>query len=152
MSDLTLSTTMIPGDLLVLWKSDQGNWRGISGTDFVAWLETQLALPAGRLEPIMQYAAPTASGFSVTITDDNKDVHLILTPTAGFAAGTIILPSVANLRDNQLFIFNCTQIISALTININGAVAIAGAPSAISANSYFTLKYDAITQTWYQIG
>jgi len=39
-----------------------------------------------------------------------------------------------------------------LTININGASAIQGAPTALTAGQFFKLKYDASGLTWYRVG
>jgi hypothetical protein len=43
---------------------------------------------------IIQYAGPTGTGFTVTITDSSASTWLVLTPNATLAAGTIILPNV----------------------------------------------------------
>ena len=101
-----------------------------------------------------QYAAPSASGFSVTIAPvtAGDNVHLILTPTAGYAAGTIILPAVAGVIDKQEVLVNCTQQVTALTINGNGAVAVTGEPTSLGADDFFRLKYDIVVQTWYRVG
>lgn len=140
------------GQTVPVYDPTVGDARSWSLSDLLAWLQTNFVSPAaGRPEPDTQYAAPSASAFTVQITDDDKDVHLILTPTAGFAAGTIKLPNVTNIRDKQLVIVNCTQAITTLTIDGNGAVAVTGAPTTLAANAYFTLKYDITVQTWYRI-
>ncbi len=101
-----------------------------------------------------QYYAPAATGFSVTIAPitAGDNVHLILTPAAGYAAGTIVLPAVAGVVDKQEVLVNCTQSVATLTIDGNGAVAVTGAPASLSSNGFFRLKYDAVLQTWYRIG
>ena len=138
--------------IVPVYDPSLGDTRSWSVTELITLLRAQLTFPAsGRFEPTMQYAAPSASAFSVSITDDDKDIHLVLMPTAGFAAGTIVLPARLNLRNNQILIVNCTQAVTALTIDANGATAVTGAPIALLANDFFTLKYDAITQMWYRI-
>lgn len=101
-----------------------------------------------------QYYAPSATAFSVTIapTTAGDSVHLILTPAAGYADGTIVLPAVADVVDGQEVLVNCTQSVAALVVSGNGAVAVTGEPTALSANDFFRLKYDAVLQTWYRIG
>lgn len=148
---LTVVTTINGGDWIVLDKRDQGDYRAISYTDFLA--ELILDIPIGRPEPDTQYAAPGATGFSVQIQDDDKDVHLILTPAAGYANGTIVLPLNTNCRDKQELTVNCTQTIGALAITANGATSVIGAPTAIAAaNEFFKLKYDLATNNWYRVG
>ena len=140
------------GDWLVLWKTDQGDYRGVAFSDFVAALEDVMAI--GRPEADNQYSAPSATGFSVNVLGSagNKDVHLILTPVAGYAAGTLVLPPVAGLRDKQEVTVNCTQAVTTLTITPNGATAVTGAPTTLTANAFFKLCYDLVTSTWYRIG
>ena len=147
---LTQVFDMDPGDWIVLWKNAQGDYRGISFTDFVTALNDALTL--GRIEPETQYSAPSATAFSVQVTDDDKDVHLILTPTAGFADGEIVLPAVANCRDKQEVTVNCTQVVTAFVVDGNGATAVTGAPTTLAANAFFKMCFDLATSTWYRIG
>jgi len=143
-------STIDAGDWIVLWKTGQGEFMGMSFTDFVAALAASAV--AGRPEALTQYAAPSATAFSVQINDADDDVHLILTPTAGFADGEIVLPAPAHCRDKQEIVVNCTQAVAALVVDGNGALAVTGAPTALAANEFFRLAYDLATQSWYRIG
>ena len=138
------------GQQFPIFDPANGDARKASLTTLLAWLQTQLAV--GRPEPLTQYAAPSATGFTVPITDGDEDVHLILTPAAGYADGAITLPAAANARDKQLVIVNCTQAVATFVVNANGAIAVTGAPGALLANDFFTLCYDLATSTWYRIG
>ena len=102
-------------------------------------------------EALSQYSAPL-TGFNVAINDASLDVHLILTPVGTLATGTITLPASGTVRDKQTVLVNCTQIITTLTIAANGADAVNGAPAALAANGYFTLKYDLAVNSWYRVG
>lgn len=153
MGKLSQSNTVDSGDWVVLWKTNQGDYRGVSFSDFVA--AVQGVITVGRPEPDSQYAAPALTGFSVTIagTAPENDVHLILTPSAGFANGTLVLPLATTCRDKQELTVNCTQTIGTLTITPNGATSVIGAPTAIAAaNDFFKLKYDLPTKNWYRVG
>jgi hypothetical protein len=116
----------------------------------VGTLQTYMqdSLTFGVADYITQYSSPSSTGFSVQINDDTKDNHLILTPTATFATGTIILP--ANPADKQLVLVNCTQIVTTLTVD-GGVNTVTGEPSSLAANDFFTLKYDTPTKVWYRI-
>jgi hypothetical protein len=127
-------------------KGDSRRW---SLADLLAWIQSN-TLP-GKQEPNTQYSAPVDGG-TVLVNDDNEDTHLILTPAGLLNALTITLPALANLRDKQVFIVSCTQEVTALTINGNGATVGTGAPAAFLADEYFTLKYDATLNIWYRIG
>ncbi len=100
---------------------------------------------------ISYYSAPSATGFTATIPDTDDNYWLILTPLAGYAAGTIELPSSTVAQDQQTINVNCTQAVTTLTIDGNGAT-VTGAPTTLAANDFFTLRFDAVTTTWYRIG
>lgn len=125
----------------------------LSITELLDFMQEGLTFPSTGFQDFdTQYAAPSSTGFSVQITDNSRNTHLILTPTTGFAAGTIVLPNVTSAIDKQEVLINCTQQVTALTVNGNGAVAVTGEPSSLAADDFFRLKYDIVTQTWYRVG
>lgn len=149
---LTQATSVTAGDWFAIYKTNEGDFYGVSTAVLLAWIQANVTFPAaGRPEPTTQYAAPAATAFNVQITDADDDIHLILTPLAGYADGTITLPLSTNLRDKQIVIVNCTQAVTTLVVDGNGAT-VAGAPVAFAANDYFTLKYDIAVNSWYRIG
>ena len=152
MGKLSQSSAVSSGDWVVLWKTDQGDYRGISFADFTIAL--QAALCIGRPEPDTQYSAPAVDGFSVSIAgvSASNDVHLILTPAAGYANGTLVMPLASTARDKQEVTVNCTQVVTALALTANGATSIVGAPTGLAANDFFKLKYDLATNNWYRVG
>ena len=147
---LTRTDTVTAGDVVPVYVQNQGDARGAAMSVLLAYIQSNLVFP--NPDATTQYAAPSTSGFSVQVTDSLADVHLILTPTGPFAAGTIVLPAAANLIDAQLVLINTTQSVAALTIDLNGATAITGAPTSFAANDTLLLKYDLPTSTWYMVG
>ena len=118
-------------------------------------MQDNLTFSDGIDDYVTQYASPSSTEFSVTITDgsdDNTFVHLILTLTAGYDEGTIVLPPVAGVVDKQEVLVNCTQQVVTLTVDGNDAVAVTGAPSSLGADDFFRLKYDETVSTWYRVG
>lgn len=99
----------------------------------------------------LQYFAPSATGWSVPIESESNSVWLIITPTAGFANGTITLPPVLNVLEGQEVLVNCTQSVGTLSVNGNGANVI-GAPASLVANGFFLLKFEPILKNWYRVG
>lgn len=99
-------------------------------------------------DKVTQYASPQATGFSVTIAPavTGGSVFLVLTPAAGYAAGTIVLPTGV---DKQEVLAHSTQAVTTLTIS-GGTVA--GGPSALTANNFFRLRYDGVNGVWYRVG
>ena len=141
-------------DLLPLYSQTNGDARKMSLTNLQQWLIDNAPAVSGSSQPqfITQYAAPSATGFTVQILDGSDNVWLILTPTAGFAAGTIKLPDASKCVDKQEVLINCTQAVTTLAINGNGATAVTGAPTALAANAFFRLRFDRATSSWYRVG
>lgn len=124
----------------------------LSITELMTFVQNGLVIPPfGQPAFNTQYAAPSSTGFNIQITNGDDNVHLILTPTAGFATGAITLPLVTGLVDKQEVLVNCTQQVTALTVNGNGAI-VTGEPTALGADDFFRLKFDLPTQVWYRIG
>lgn len=138
-------------DLFMIWSSSAQDYRLAPFYVVMTALANQIATD-GEIET--QYSAPAATGFSVTIAPsvDGNNVWLLLTPVAGYAAGTVVLPALATLADGQEVIVSTTQAITTLTVSLNGATAANGAPTTMAANAYFRLKYDATLSSWYRLG
>lgn len=96
------------------------------------------------------YSAPSATGFTTTVPDTDDNYWVILTPVAGYANGTIVLPSATVAADQQTVNVNCTQAVTTLAITSAGGT-VTGAPTTLAANAYFTLRFDAVTSTWYRV-
>lgn len=144
-NQLSALDQLSPGDQLAVWATNNGDTRKASVNLLTTYLQGALSLP-GAL--VTQYAAPSASPFSVTVAQG--DTWLLLTPTGTLAAGTIVLPSAPT--DKSEVSVNCTQIVTALTVSAGGTT-VTGAPTTLaSANQFFTMRYDAATSAWYRVG
>lgn len=142
----SVSTSDVSGsDLFRIWSQKYGADVALSLTNFKAWLDAQSSSYATSLTA--QYSAPSATGFSVTVSAVNT--WLILTPDAGYAAGTIVLP---NGSQGAEVLVNCTQAVTALTITPASGESVVGGPTALTANQSFRLKFDAVLKRWYNVG
>lgn len=142
--------TLSAASQLPFYDSANGSDARASMTALAALLATLLG--TSQLQ-VTQYSAPSATGFSVTVAPatDGVSVWLLLTPAAGYAAGTIVLPAVAGAQHGQEVLVSCTQVVTALTVSGNGAT-VSGAPTALAANSFFRMKFDAVVDGWYRAG
>ena len=147
---LSSTSSISSGDLFAVFVQSVGDVRKVPLSQLVTYLEPLLST-TGKQEFTKQYYAPNTTGFSVQITDNDDNIWLILTPTTGLAAGTIILPALGNVADKQEILVNSTQQVNALTVNGNGA-SVNGAPTSLGADDFFKLKYDNVTQSWYLVG
>ena len=147
-NQLNAADQLSGSDLLPLYSQANGDARKISLTNFLNWLESQQI--ATQDNKVTQYAAPL-TGSTVLLQDDQNSIWLILTPAGTIAAATLKLPLVSNCIDRQEILVNSTQIVTALTIDGNGSSVI-GAPTALTANGFFRLRWDAVMKTWYRVG
>lgn len=148
-NQLTRTDTVTAGDIIAVFIQNDGDPRGAAMSVLQAFMQENLNFQTEEFDT--QYASPSSTGFSVSILSDSGNVHLILTPTGGFAAGTIVLPAVSTLVDKQEFLLNSTQAVTTLTTNGNGAT-VTGVPTTLAANAFFRLKYDLPTNVWFRVG
>ncbi len=147
-NQLSRADAVVAADLVPIFSTSMGDARAAPISVIAAYIQTLLTAVDDK---VTQYAAPSATGFTVTIPDTDESVWLVLTPVAGYAAGTIVLPSAAEAVDKQEVLVNCTQIVTALTITSAGGT-ITGEPTTLAANDFFRLRFDAVTSTWYRVG
>jgi hypothetical protein len=141
-NQLTADSTVSAGDQFPIWSAANGDTRRVSGTALQAFV-----LDGLQQRPLVTtYAAPTATGFTVNLFGTD-DVWLVLTPSAGYAAGTIVLPSAP--VDRQIVQVACSQAVTALTVS-GGTVR--GAPTTLAANGFFTMRFDDVTNVWVRVG
>lgn len=147
-NQLSAVDSLSAGDLVAVYDQSNGDARKASMSAVSSFVQSQIT---SRDNSVTQYAAPNATGFSVQVNNNSNNTWLILTPTGGFAAGTLVLPAVANVLDHQELLVSCTQSVTTLTINGNGATVV-GAPTTLAANAFFRLRHDIITHNWYRVG
>lgn len=147
-NQLTAVDQVVSSDQVPIYSSANGDARKASMATLLAFFAGQITVNDDK---ITQYAAPAATGFTVTISNGSNSIWLVLTPLAGYAAGTLTLPTVANCADRQEILVNTTQAVTTLTINGNGATVV-GAPTTLAANAFFRLRFDAVLDVWYRVG
>ena len=154
-TSMTAGASVTAADKFAILDDADSTTKAITAAMLLAYMQANLTFPSTATlfqNYITQYAAPSSTGFTVVINNNSNNTHLILTPTAGFAAGAITLPAIANVIDKQEVLVNCTQQINALTINANGATAVTGEPAVIAADDFFRLRFDLSTSSWYRVG
>jgi hypothetical protein len=148
-NQLSAVDTLASGDQFPIFDTSNGDARKVSASTLLAYMQANLSF--ARDAYITQYSAPSATGFSIQVTDGDDNIHLILTPAAGYANGEIVLPASSGAVDGQQVMVNCTQAVTTFVVDGNGATAVTGEPATLAANDFFTLKYDAVTSTWYRV-
>ena len=151
-NELSTANPIQASDLMILFSNANSDSRKATLGALTDFLETNLNLDDKKNSFTTQYSSPNIEAFNVIITDSSANTWSIITPTGAFTDMTITLPAIANAVDKQEILINCTQAITTLTIGANGATAVTGAPTALTANQSFRLKFDKPFLTWYAVG
>jgi hypothetical protein len=135
------------GDLLPVYVPNNGDARKVSIGQLLAFFQQQFASPTLAT----QFATP-GTGFNVAVqTPVSEQQWLILQPAGTLASGTVTLPLNTQTPDGTEVLITTTQIITTFTLARNGAAAAYGAPTTLSANGFFRMRYYAATNSWYRI-
>lgn len=106
------------------------------------------------------FAAPTVAtnlyvpgtGFNVTVpTPVSEQQWMILQPAGPLATGTITLPLNTGVPDGTQVLITSTQTITAFTLALNGASAIFGNVSTLTAGAAVCYRFYQATNSWYNI-
>lgn len=138
------AASIVAADQIPFYSSSDGQDRRASASQLAELIQSLLTSSGA----VTQYAAPSSTGFSVTIAPPvaGGSVYLLLTPGATYATGTIVMPAAP--ADRQEVSVMSTQIVTALTVSGNGYT-VTGAPTTLAANGTFKLRYDAVLSAWY---
>lgn len=145
-NQLSEATTLQSGDQVPIASLANGDTRRASLTSLSAFIATQISVGDGK---ITQYAAPLTGG-TVTLPANTQNTWLVITPAGTIAALTIILPDGALAAHNQEILVFCSQIVTALTLTAANATVL-GAPTAFTANGFFTLRFEGVLDRWYRV-
>ena len=98
------------------------------------------------IDQSLTYAAPSATGFTVTVPD--KRQMLLLTPAAAYAAGTINFPAKSGVADGQFMEITTSQAVTAVTWGANGASYVLYGPAGLAAGQTVRFRYFAALDWW----
>ena len=136
-----------PSDQIPIYRINNGDARRISITSLLTFFQQTFASP----DVFTQFVTP-GTGFNVAVTNNGNNGWLLLQPAGTLATGTITLPLNTVAADGQELTVTTTQQITALTIGLNGATAVFGAPTSLGADDFFKLRFYQTTNSWYRIG
>ena len=150
-NDLNSDAALSISDLLAVWSVANGDTRKVSLNTLAVFLAS---LTSSQDNKVTQYSAPV-TGATIVVNGASgstfsNSVWLIVTPASALATLTITLPDPAASLDKQEVLVNCTQIITALTVNVTNGTVI-GAPSSFAANGSACFRFDGATKLWYKV-
>lgn len=144
--DLPLATTLVAADQIPIYSAANGDARRIPASALATLVAADV--PAvGTKTP--QFAAPSATGFTVTIDPptEGDSMWLVLTPVAAYATGAIVLPGTGEAVEGQEIDVTTTQAVTTLTVSASG-LTVTGAPTTLAQHAVFRMRYDSVNSTW----
>ena len=135
------------GDQLAVYTPNNGDARRMSLNTLLAFFQQQFAAPTLATS----IYTPT-TGFSIGVpTPVAQQQWMLLQPAGTLASGTITLPLNTITPDGTEVLITSTQIITSLTVGLNGASNAFGAPTTLAANGFARLRFVQSQNSWYRI-
>jgi hypothetical protein len=135
------------GDLLPVYVSNNGDARKVSITQLLQYFQQTFAAPT-----VATNLYTPNTGFNITVpTPTSEQQWMILQPAGTLAAGTVTLPLNTGVPDGTQVLVTTTQIITSFTLALNGAAAIFGAVSTLTAGAAICYRFYQATNSWYNV-
>jgi hypothetical protein len=146
-NQLPLLSPISSGDQLPVYSPNNGDARRTSIGSLLTFFQQSFASPTLSVNLYVP-----GSGFNITVpTPVSNDQWMLLQPAGTLATGTITLPLNTGVPDGTTVLITTTQEITSLTIALNGASAIFGAVTSLSAGTATAIRFYQPTNSWYQI-
>lgn len=146
-NQLSAVSKLNAGDLLAIFSTNNGDARKASLSVLLDFINDNL----GQLTYVTQREVVASSGFNVSVANNGQNIWLILNLTGSFATGTVTLPPLADAVEGQEISVFCTRQVTTFTVDGNGAVDVLGEPASLAAESFFTLRFDLGSNSWYRV-
>lgn len=144
---LPLVSQVSAGDQLPVYTPNNGDARRLPISELLRFFQQQFASPTFATQAV----TPT-TGFSIAVQQVSSNTWLLLTPAGTLATGTITLPLNSVTPDGQELLVTSTQVITTLSVSLNGAAAANGFPTTLAANGFFKMRFYQPANSWYRVG
>ena len=146
-NQLPVINVISSGDQLPVYSPNNGDARRTSIGSLLTFFQQSFASPTLAVNLYVP-----GSGFNITVpTPVSEQQWMLLQPAGTLATGTITLPLNTGVPDGTTVLITSTQSITSLTIALNGASAIYGAVTSLTAGSATAIRFYQPTNSWYQI-
>lgn len=146
-NQLPLLCPISSGDQLPVYSPNNGDARRTSIGSLLTFFQQSFASPTMAVNLFVP-----GSGFNLTVpTPVAQQQWMLLQPASTLATGTITLPLNTGVPDGTELLISSTQIITALTIALNGATAVFGAVTTLAAGAFARYRFYQPTNSWYRI-
>ena len=135
------------GDQLPIYVPNNGDARKVSVNQLLQYFQTTFAAPT-----VATNLYTPGTGFNITVpTPVSEQQWMVIQPAGTLAAGTITLPLNTGTPDGTQVLITSTQTITAFTIALNGAAAIFGDVTTLTAGAAVCYRFYQATNSWYNV-
>lgn len=146
-NQLPLLSNASAGDQIPVYSPNNGDARRLPISALLTYFQQTFASPT-----LSTNVYTPGTGFNISApTPVSEQQWLSLQPAGTLATGTITLPLNTTTPDGTELLVTTTQQVTAFTLAANGATAVYGSPSTLSAEDFFRMRFVASTNSWYRI-
>jgi hypothetical protein len=146
-NQLPVLSTISSGDQLPVYSPNNGDARRTSIGSLLTFFQQSFASPT-----LSTNLYTPGAGFNITVpTPVAEQQWMLIQPAGTLATGTVTLPLNTGVPDGTEVLITSTQTITAFTIALNGAAAIFGNVSTLTAGAAVRYRYYLATNSWYNI-
>ncbi len=146
-NQLPLLAQVSPGDQVPVYSPNNGDARRLPVSSLLQYFQQTFASPT-----LATNVYTPGTGFNVAVpTPVAAQQWMLIQPAGTLALGTITLPLNTQTPDGTEVLVTTTQQITGFTLALNGATAAYGAPSTLSAEDFFRMRFVQSTNSWYRI-
>ena len=146
-NQLPLLAQVSPGDQVPVYSPNNGDARRLPVSSLLQYFQQTFASPT-----LATNVYTPGTGFNIAVpTPVAAQQWMLIQPAGTLALGTITLPLNTQTPDGTEVLVTTTQQITGFTLALNGATAAYGAPSTLSAEDFFRMRFVQSTNSWYRI-
>lgn len=146
-NQLPLLAQVSPGDQVPVYSPNNGDARRLPVSSLLQYFQQTFASPT-----LATNVYTPGTGFNIAVpTPVAAQQWMLIQPAGTLALGTITLPLNTQTPDGTEVLVTTTQQITGFTLALNGATAAYGAPSTLSAEDFFRMRFVQATNSWYRI-
>lgn len=146
-NQLPLLAQVSPGDQVPVYSPNNGDARRLPISSLLQFFQQTFASPT-----LATNVYTPGTGFNLAVpTPVAAKQWMLIQPAGTLALGTITLPLNTQTPDGTEVLVTTTQQITGFTLALNGATAAYGAPSTLSAEDFFRMRFVQSLNSWYRI-
>jgi len=135
------------GDQIPVYSPNNGDARKMSISQLLQYFQATFAAPT-----VATNLYTPGTGFNITVpTPTSEQQWMVIQPAGTLATGTVTLPLNTGVPDGTQVLITSTQTITSFTLALNGAAAVFGPVSTLTAGAAICYRFYQATNSWYNV-